>query len=60
MLEAAANAAAMSKPIGVAIVKPVFGPATTTPGVARACNPRKPAAERKASETRKTRASPRR
>ena len=59
VLEAAANAAATSSPTGVAIAKPAFGPVSRTPGVASACRPRKPAADRNASETRKTRASPR-
>ena len=58
-LDAAANPAATSSPTGVASAKPAFVVGRSTPGVASACRPRKPAAERKASDTRKTRASPR-
>jgi hypothetical protein len=41
----------MATPTGVAIAKPVLLLASKTPGVARACSARKPADDRKASET---------
>jgi hypothetical protein len=47
-------------PTGVARTKPAFGVLSRTPGVASACRPRNVAATRKASETKRTRASPRR
>jgi hypothetical protein len=58
--DSAANSPARRRPIGDAIWKPAFLPATRTPGVASACRTRNPALDRKASETRKTRASRRR
>ena len=51
--------AATISPIGVAITKPTLRPSIRAPGVASACRPRNPALTRKASETRKARASPR-
>ena len=56
----AANTAAIRSPTGVAITNPAFFPSSRTPGVASACSPRKPALERKAIDTRKSRASERR
>ena len=47
LTEAAANADAISNPIGVATTNPVFGWDRRTPGVASACRPRKPALARK-------------
>ena len=57
--DAAAKPDATSSPIGVAMTKPSVRPSTNTPGVDSACSPRNPAADRKASETRNSRASPR-
>ena len=57
--DAAANPAARTSPIGVAIWNPAFGPSSRTPGVASACSPRKPALASSASETRNSLASPR-
>jgi hypothetical protein len=54
--DAAANAAAIASPTGVASSKPAFLP-SRTPGVASACSPRNEALARKPSETRKSRAS---
>jgi len=47
----------MNSPIGVAMTNPLFEPARRTPGVASACRPRNPAAEKNASEIRTRRAS---
>ena len=55
-----ANTAATTRPTGVAIVKPWFGPSSSTPGVASAWRVRKPAAARNDSEIRNSRASARR
>jgi len=57
--ERATKAPPSRSPTGVATSKPAFL-ASRTPGVASACNPRKPEVETKASETRKRRASRRR
>ena len=48
------------RPTGVASTNPAFGCSTSTLGVARACNPRKPAATRKAHATSNRRGSDRR
>ena len=55
--DAAANPDAMIRPTGVAMVNPMFGLSSSTPGVARAWSPRNPALERNASEIRVRRAS---
>jgi hypothetical protein len=57
--EAAANRLPTTSPMGVASSNPAFGP-TSTPGVASACRPRKPAPAMNASETSSSRASWRR
>jgi hypothetical protein len=59
-LDRTANTEASATPIGVARVKPAFGVSSNTFGVASACNPRNPAADRNASDTNSTRGSPRR
>jgi hypothetical protein len=56
----AAKREARKRPTGVAMVKPAFRLSSRTPGVASAWSPRNPALVRKASETRKSRASDRR
>ena len=58
--EAAAKPAAMISPTGVAITNPTLRWSSSTPGVASACNARKPAPDRHASPTSTTRASARR
>ncbi len=58
--EAAANAPASTRPIGVASTNPALPPSTTTLGVASACSPRNPALTRKASPISSSRASRRR
>ena len=55
--EAAAKNDAMNRPTGVAMTNPAFGESSSTPGVASACRPRKPALARKDNETRTKRAS---
>ena len=56
----ATSSEARKRPTGVATTKPVFLCSTKAPGVASAWRPREPALARKASETRKIFASPRR
>src|SRR5919106_5157738 len=58
--EPAANTPASRRPAAEATWKPAFDGVRSTPGVARAWRTRKPEVARKASETRRTRASPRR
>jgi hypothetical protein len=55
--DAAAKAEASNSPIGVASTKPAFGPPSTTPGVASACRPKKPALVSSTIETRNSRGS---
>lgn len=59
MAEIAANTLPRTSPTGVASSNPAFAP-TSTPGVASACRPRKPAPTMNASETTNRRASCRR
>ena len=54
LVEAAAKTDAMISPTGVAIANPTFASGSSTPGVARACSPRKPALARNAREIRTT------
>jgi hypothetical protein len=58
--DATANPAPRNSPTGVATAKPVFGPGSSTAGVASACSSRKPALARNVSETSSRRASWRR
>ena len=50
----------MAMPTGVEMLNPAEAVSSSMCGVASACSPRKPEAERKASETYMTRTSPRR
>src|SRR4051794_10466723 len=59
-LDTAASTDAMSSPTGVATTNPAFDAGSSTPGVARACRPRTPAAATNESPTSTSRASPRR